>query len=858
MRFGDFELRPGQRVLHARGEPVTLGGRAFDLLLALAQRRGRVVTKQELLDAVWPGLVVEEHNIATQISTLRKALGPQAIATVPGRGYRFTALVEDREIDLAPVPAEAAAKGPTAVPTGLPRRLTPLIGRADDLAALGALLERSRLVTLVGAGGIGKSLLAQHLLNDRVGAYSDGVCWVELASVGDGAALPQRIADALGVRGGAGEPLGGLCAAVSEMTMLVALDNAEHLLADVARIAAALLDAAPGLHLLVTSQAPLQLAAESVYRVGSLPVPQGPLPYALAQTFAAVALFVERACSGDARFVLSDDTAPAAIELCRALDGIPLAIELAAARAPLLGVPQLATSMCERLRLLTRNRDSTAPARQQTLRAALEWSHGLLDERERVVFRRLGVIEGSASLDLIQHVVADDSGSLDAWDVLDALGLLVDRSLVMVLDDPEANEPRYRLLESPRLLAIEQLHAADETDAVRRLHAHALAAAFDEAWDERWSGRIGAQRWAGRVLLDSSNARNAIAWAHAAGEPQVAASIAATLYLALPRSSVVERVGLADLCESLAEQPIAPPLRLRAWMVAVRPMFHHHQQQSLALATKAVALARELDVGMPDRWPLYQALSLWIGAAAIVAQPDAGALREAHAELTTLEDPRWPAQRLAWGLAWIRWIPLTRVSGADQAAQTLAVTRLWVQTVEAAGDDTAHCMGSLLDAELECGHVDSAIRIGIHALEQLAPTRDEWSRSIVQSNLAIAYLGLDDTAKARPLLRAVWPLAQRWNMCAQCADLPPLLAALEGRMRAAAQLTGYADAAVAARALFRHPLEAAARERARELARNALGDTLFQQMLREGGSLRDDQIAALAFGPEDSLGASIT
>jgi len=319
LRFGRIEIRPAERVLRLDGQSVAVGARAFDLLLALAQRREHLVTKQELLDLVWPGVVVEEHNITAQISTLRKLLGPHVIATVPGRGYRFTALPAEsagRTVDAlgAAGPVASAATAPAMVQTHLPHQLTPLLGREDDLSALAALLQRYRLVTVAGAGGMGKTLLAQHLLSSRGSDYADGVCWIELASVSDPAALPLRIAEALGVRPGVGEPLAGLCAAVSQLTVLVALDNAEHLLADVARTAAALLEAAPGLRLIVTSQAPLQLAAERVYRVGPLAVPQGPLPAALAQTFSAVALFVERARGADARFALNDDSAPAAIE----------------------------------------------------------------------------------------------------------------------------------------------------------------------------------------------------------------------------------------------------------------------------------------------------------------------------------------------------------------------------------------------------------------------------------------------------------------------------------------------------------------------------------------------------------------
>jgi predicted ATPase len=208
------------------------------------------------------------------------------------------------------------------------------------------------------------------------------------------------------------------------LTMVVALDNAEHLLAEVAQTVAALLHAAPGLRLLVTSQAPLRLAMERVYRLGPLAVPQSRLPAALAKTFGALALFVERARGADARFALSDLSAAAAIEICRQLDGLPLAIELAAARAPLLGVRQLATSMQDRLQLLTRNRAASAPPRQQSLRAALEWSHGFLEEHERTVFRRLAVMAESASLAFIRQVVAGEQGTLDIWAVLDALGVL--------------------------------------------------------------------------------------------------------------------------------------------------------------------------------------------------------------------------------------------------------------------------------------------------------------------------------------------------------------------------------------------------------------------------------------------------
>ena len=428
LRFGCFELQPGERRLLVDGEPVALGARAFDVLLALVERPGRLVSKRALMDLVWPGLVVQENNLAAQVSALRKVVGEAVIATIPGRGYRFVARAE-------PIgPARDSSPAPPAPPpslrTNLPVELPALVVRAYELDTLGALIDSHRLVSIVGAGGIGKSLLTQHLLHARRDAYPQGVCWVELASVNESDALPGAVATALGVEAGHGEPVAALVGAVAPLTLLLALDNAEHLLDAVASLAKTLFDAAPGLRIVVTGQAPLRLAAERVLRLGPLGVPGEALPAAQALQYGAIALFAERAHAIDGRFALSEANVVAAIEICRALDGLPLAIELAAARAPTLGVQPLLASMDDRLKLLTASRDRTAPPRQQTLRAALEWSHGLLTAREQKVFRRLGVIAGSASLGLIQQVVADDgeNAELDRWAVLDALDTLVDRS----------------------------------------------------------------------------------------------------------------------------------------------------------------------------------------------------------------------------------------------------------------------------------------------------------------------------------------------------------------------------------------------------------------------------------------------
>ncbi len=241
---------------------------------------------------------------------------------------------------------------------------------------------------------------------------------------------PRRIADtiatALGVPTGVGDAIEALTHMVAPLEILILLDNAEHLLDELARIASHLLAAASGLQLLVTSQAPLKVAGERVYRLGGLALPDDELDVEEALTFGAIALFVDRAQAADRCFQLDAGNVAMVIEICRRLDGLPLAVEFAAARVPLLGMHKLATSLSERLRLLTAG-SRGAPARQQTLRAALEWSHSFASSVEQVVFRRLGVLAGSSSLELVQQVVADDT--IDEWSAVEALGGLVDLSV---------------------------------------------------------------------------------------------------------------------------------------------------------------------------------------------------------------------------------------------------------------------------------------------------------------------------------------------------------------------------------------------------------------------------------------------
>lgn len=508
MRFGRVEVRPRERELYVDGVAAGVGGRAFDLLLALIARRDRLVPKSELLDVVWPGLVVEENNLQVQVSTLRKLLGPQAIATVPGRGYKFTGAIGGAaSVAAADGMGASVEPAPPDRRTNLPATLPVLYGRGIDVAALVDLLRRERVVTVVGAGGIGKSRLAQAAANDVLERHPDGVWIVDLAGVADASWLANTVASALSVTlAGRGPAREELVTAVQARRMLLVLDNVEHMLEAVGALVDAIRGDAPGVAVLATSQEPLHLAGEQQFRLLPLAVPAQD-EAACARDFGAVALFEARVRAVDPRFILTAETTPLAIDICRRLDGLPLAIELAAARAGTLGLRAVRDKLDARFRLLSGG-TRTPLRRHQTLRAALEWSHGLLNEGERTVFRRLGAFAGGFSMELAQAVAADER--LDPWNVLEQLSGLVDKSLVVA----DAGEPpRYRLLDSARAFALEQLAAAGETSAILRTHATAMLALLRRVDDAFLDGEMQPDRYEAELKPELDNLRAAHEWA---------------------------------------------------------------------------------------------------------------------------------------------------------------------------------------------------------------------------------------------------------------------------------------------------------------------------------------------------------
>jgi predicted ATPase len=373
---------------------------------------------------------------------LRKLLGPQAIATIPGRGYRWALAPDDASAQAAKFESAppASSAGGAALPD-VPPELPALYGRSEDVAALRDLIRHHALVTVVGSAGIGKTRLAQAVAHELEDAFADGVRLVELAPLADPDLVAATVARALGVA--VGDPHTALdltVQALASQRLLLVLDNCEHLLEAVDRVVAALRKGSPSVHVLATSQELLRHSEEHVYRLGTLGLP-AEVTTTRAREAGAIQLFVARVQAADPRFRLSDDNVGAVVDICRRLDGIPLAMELAASRVPLLGVDGVRERLDERFRLLTAG-SRLALRRHQTLRAALEWSYGLLSEPEQTVLDRLGVFAGGFSLESAQQLASDDA--IDSWTVLDHLGALVDKSLVIA---DGGNVPRYRMLE---------------------------------------------------------------------------------------------------------------------------------------------------------------------------------------------------------------------------------------------------------------------------------------------------------------------------------------------------------------------------------------------------------------------------
>jgi predicted ATPase/DNA-binding winged helix-turn-helix (wHTH) protein len=821
-RFGAVEVRAAARQVLVDGKPVAIGARALDLLLALIERRGRLVAKAELLDTVWPGVIVEESNVQVQVSGLRRLLGPDVIATIPGRGYRFTAVVEGERQAPAALPARVQPSPPDGA----------LLGREAEKSQLMALLDAHRVVNVTGAGGIGKTRLARECAAERVNRHADGAPWVDLASLRSADAIPAAIAHAAGVHLGDASGGASLAAALADRDMLLVLDNCEHVAARVSEVIEVCLACAPRLRVLATSQVPLRAGSEHVFRLGPLPVPSADASLAEALANAAVQLMERRARAADARFELTGGNAALAIELCRRLDGIPLAIEMAAARIPTLGLRPLVDRLAERLRLL-RAGDRAAPERHQTLQATLDWSYSLLAPEERAVFRRLAAFSGPFLLATAQHVAA--MGGLDEWDVLDALASLVEKSLVQVgAGDP----PRYRLLETARVFALETLQREGEQVEAMARHGEAMAARALEGL-RRYITAPGTPDAA--AYVDDYDDLNA-AFEHAAqaGNADCAASLSRMLNVIDFERNVHANVRR----RKEAALRLLPKARgfARAQLITTLGLFRMiilPEVDRVANSRERVAAWRDLG----ETYQLYMALSR-LGSD-LAVERDFEGTRQAFAEAEALARPGWPPV-----VRWFHDFAATnaaflcgdREGALRRARQMLALceeAQWWTRAAEAR---VAVAHGLLF-----AGDAAGALATAARAEDELRAMGHRTNLGDALCIQAAALAGLERREAAVTKMREALALPRPVEVAVAMFDYAGWLAAsFTPRAAEAARLLGFADRIYADNKDRRFGAAEDAERAASTLIERRIGASDYRHSRREGTDLGSQKALALA------------
>jgi predicted ATPase/DNA-binding winged helix-turn-helix (wHTH) protein len=468
--FGPFSLFVAERLLKKADKPIPLGGRALDILIALAERPGEVVTHKELISTAWPDVTVEEANLRFQMAALRKALGDgrdgaRYISNIAGRGYCLVAPVT-RSSAKQPVPVTGITS-PKRLKT-LPPRPARMVGRDDTVRALAQQLQMWRFVSIVGSGGVGKTTVAISVAHALVDGFHNAVFFIDLGALIDPQLVPTAIASALGFMVQTPDPLVSLLAFIGDRKILLVLDNCEHVISVAAALAERVVSEAPQAHILATSREALQVEGEHVHLLYSLDCPpeDAGLTAAEALRYSAAQLFMERAAASGYGAELSDIDAPIVARSCRRLDGVALAIELAAGRVGSLGIRGTAELLDNRFSLRWHGRRTALP-RHETLNAMLDWSYSLLPEREKVVLCRLSVFIGDFTRQAAGSVASEPE--VDEAEIIDTVTRLVAKSLVSTTVISESTY--YRLLDTTRAYAATKLAERGEANRIARRHA---------------------------------------------------------------------------------------------------------------------------------------------------------------------------------------------------------------------------------------------------------------------------------------------------------------------------------------------------------------------------------------------------
>jgi predicted ATPase/DNA-binding CsgD family transcriptional regulator len=741
----------------------------------------------------------------------------------------------------------------------LPAEPNSFVGRERDLEELALLLSAVRALTLCGPGGIGKTRLALRLAQEMVPRFPDGSWLIELADTADPGLLPARIASALGIREEADSPLAEtLIAALRPRQLLLVLDTCEHIVDACAALVQQLLAGCPQLRLIATSREPLRVRGETVWRVPPLAVPAVPAGLSVSQLaeHEAMRLFAERAAAASPGFALSADNAAAVARLCQMLDGMPLAIELAAARVRALSIEQIAVRVADRFQLLATG-DRTAPPRQQTLRAAVDWSYELLTEPEQILLRRLSVFAGW-NLEMAEEVCADEA--IPAGQVLDLLVALIDKSLV-TLDKELDGHARYRLLDTIKEYAADRLDASGERPAIRRRHSAYLLQLLDETvarafvrGDPPWPERVAMYR---RITVERPNYRAALSSCLERGDAQEGLRLCCALRSQwIADGAVTEGSGWFDLFLGL-DGEVSPLVRARALMLRAELAF---EQQDYAGAGECARAGLELcrAAGGTETAGGLRMLAL----VSLRAGRPAEALASADAAVEAARAARDD---------WEEGITLsTRAAVLARQGQLAEAQRTFEAALDVLADNngwglaqTWYGLGSLARARGDyiaaADHFSSAL-----ARYREIGARPEIARclaglawvALAEQDLGLAAVSLAEclqlslaTGQRLAIARGIQAAA----VLAALRDQPARTARLEGAAAALLEALGHAPSA-SARARSDQLLEA---------ARRRLGESAVARLLAEGAAMTPDQAVSWAIGaddagPEDRCSAAAT
>ena len=808
-RFGEFEVDVAAYSVRRGGQRLRLARQPMDLLLLLLERRQELVSRDEIAMRLWEGDVFTDLDagIRTAVLKIRRLLGdssesPQLIETVPGKGYRLIAHVEVEERSTSEKTHAAFAPGTysDARHHNLPVELTSFVGRRNELIELHGALASSRLLSLTGAGGVGKTRLALRLARDVVNDFSDGVWLIDLAPLSEPDLVAQTIATAIGVRVDPHRSVREtLLDELRDRQLMLVLDTCEHLVAACAVLVEALLREAAELRILATSREALGVSGETAYRVPSLslPDPVNSISLDTLDHSDATLLFIERARAADPAFTPDLDNADNIVKICHRLDGIPLAIELAAARVVVLSPEQIEARLKDRFRLLTGGA-RTAVARQRTLEAAVDWSYQLLSEGERQLLSRLSVFPSSWTIEAAEYVGGGDG--ISRGDILDLSWSLVNKSLLMP-DGDFGGERRYRLLETIRQYASERLVQANAADRLRQKHF--------EFFYEEFRGALpilsnhGQLQCLRRIRMELENVRSALEWA--LNSPTLfekGVELAGSLFYFWIKSSRFEE-GMRWLEQSLAVPgPVRASLRARALI----GLAHVHFFQGRQIAVSALA-AEALSLGLEDgdAWVVTFALFMQ-GTSAFESGDNEQAEARSQEALDAAE---------ASGNSWLRAPPLLILGHVAASKGDLErAERLYADSIDV----------------LRSAGETWGLGIGLAASASVAIAREDFTQARVQAFEALSLCEeLED------------PRGIAWSLEVFADWL-----AASGLAREAARLWGAAEGRLENVGGSLAPSIRWIRDRSIERARVAVGETSFESARTEGRAMSSAQAIAFA------------